>query len=391
MKDTDELTGLLGRSALLESLDQLLGKAAESQASLSLLFTDVDHFKLFNDTYGHVAGDDFLKAVSEIIVKAFGPDSLIGRYGGDEFLAAVPNRSINSVYEAADIMRQAIDRKGINVTVNGQPVRSTCTLSIGLATCPADGCELNDLVEKAKQALYRAKESGGNSICFFEEKDGLTGLYNHFGILRKLDDVCVHAQKNNQSVSIVLLDIDHFDEFNKSYGHRSGDDLLKRVANILTANFKENSFLGRYGGDEYLIVLADCRADSAFVLVEEVRKLVEDAEITLSTGMQTHRVNFHVSGGIATFPTDAVDRVDLLRKADEALYRAKNLGRNRICLPTSSQMVTKTSHFTQTQLERLARLAKTLDKSEAFLLREALDNLLRRYDESPQFEAVNKF
>ena len=99
--------------------------------------------------------------------------------------------------------------------------------------------------------------------------------------------------------------------------------------------------------------------------------------------MQIHRVNFHISGGIATYPTDAVERVDLLRKADEALYRAKNLGRNRICLPTSSQMVTKTSHFTQTQLERLARLAKTLDKSEAFLLREALDNLLRRYDESP--------
>ena len=228
-----------------------------------------------------------------------------------------------------------------------------------MATYPADGSELNDLVEKAKQALYRAKESGGNSICFYEEKDGLTGLYNHFGILRKLDDVCAHAKKQNESVSIVLLDIDQFDEFNKSFGHRSGDDLLKRVANILTANFKENSFLGRYGGDEYLIVLADCRADSAFVLVEEVRKLVEDAEVSISTGMQTHRVNFHISGGIATYPTDAVERVDLLRKADEALYRAKNLGRNRICLPTSSQMVTKTSHFTQTQLERLARLAKT--------------------------------
>ena len=384
MNEIDDLTGLLTRGALLANLDQLLGKVAENKQYLCLLFMDMDHFKIFNDTYGHVAGDDVLKAVAHTFAAAFGADSLVGRYGGDEFLAAVPTGSITSVYDAAEVLRQMIDKNGIAVSVDGQPVRSACTLSMGFATYPADGSDLNELTEKAKQALYRAKESGGNSTCFYEEKDGLTGLFNHFGILRKLDDVCTHAQKHNQSVSIVLLDIDHFDEFNKSFGHRSGDDLLKRVANILSANFKENSFLGRFGGDEYLVVLADCRADSAFVLVEEVRKLVEDAEITLSTGMQTHQVSFHISGGIATYPTDGVERVDLLRKADEALYRAKNLGRNRICLPTSSQMVTKTSHFTQTQLERLAHLARTLDKSEAFLLREALDNLLRRYDENPQ-------
>jgi predicted signal transduction protein with EAL and GGDEF domain len=88
----------------------------------------------------------------------------------------------------------------------------------------------------------------------------------------------------------------------------------------------------------------------------------------------------HVSGGVAEFPSDGSDWREILRKADEALYRAKQLGRNRICLPASSQMVTKTAHFTQTQLEKLADLARKTNKSEAYLLREALDDLLRKYD-----------
>ena len=109
MNETDELTGLLGRGALLENLDQLLGKAAEGKINLSLLFLDMDHFKVFNDTYGHVAGDDFLKSVSEITVKAFGQGSLIGRYGGDEFLAAVtPKASIRSTKRPRQCARRSI-------------------------------------------------------------------------------------------------------------------------------------------------------------------------------------------------------------------------------------------------------------------------------------------
>ena len=73
--------------------------------------------------------------------------------------------------------------------------------------------------------------------------------------------------------------------------------------------------------------------------------------------------------------------MDLLRKADEALYRSKRTGRNRISLPTSAQMMTKTSYYSQTQLARLAELARKLDKTEAFLLREALDELLRKYED----------
>ena len=110
-----------------------------------------------------------------------------------------------------------------------------------------------------------------------------------------------------------------------------------------------------------------------------MRRLVEDSELKISIGEHHHTVRFRITGGISTFPSDANERVDLLRKADESLYRAKQIGRNRILLPASTQMVTKTSHYTQYQLERLAAIARKLDKTEAFLLREALDDLLRKY------------
>lgn len=133
-----------------------------------------------------------------------------------------------------------------------------------------------------------------------------------------------------------------------------------------------------------MVILPGQRADSAFILAEEVRRLVEDSQVTVRLGSaggetRSYTVRMRISGGIASFPSDATERVDLLRKADEALYRAKQTGRNRICLPTSAQMVTKTSYYTQTQLERLATLARQLDKTEAFLLREALDDLLNKY------------
>ena len=111
-----------------------------------------------------------------------------------------------------------------------------------------------------------------------------------------------------------------------------------------------------------------------------MRKVVEDTPIPIQAGEMRSHLPVRISGGVAEYPSDGADWHEILRKADEALYRAKQLGRNRICLPASSQMVTKTSHFTQTQLEKLSDLARRANKSEAYLLREGLDDLLRKYD-----------
>jgi diguanylate cyclase (GGDEF)-like protein len=317
-----------------------------------------------------------------MIEQAFGgPGCLVSRYGGDEFMALLPTADLGEVYEKAEGLRRAFESSGPLVTGGGEPVRPGTTISLGLAAYPTNASSAAELVDKAKQALTRAKIAGGNRVCFYQETDPLTGLLNRYAVYRALDEAIARERQTGGPVSIFLLDVDEFARINDEYGHRAGDEVLSRLGKILESNFQGAGSPGRTGGDEFLIVFPGLHADSAFVLADEVRRLIEDSEIQASVGPRAYTVRFRISGGVASFPADASERVDLLRKADEALYRSKRTGRNRISLPASSQMVTKTSHYTQVQLERLAERARLLNRTEAFLLREALDDLLRKYSE----------
>jgi diguanylate cyclase (GGDEF)-like protein len=382
MDQLDELTGVYQRTAFLEKLDQALVSTASNRKQLVLILMDIDHFRLFNETFGHVAGDAAIQAFGQRLAEAYQQDSLVGRYGGDEFIAAVTTTRPLSVLEKGEELCRSIAKTHPVLKVDGQEIACDCTISLGMAVYPDDGANPNDLIDKAKQALYHAKDAGGKSVYLYEQKDGLTGLFNRNAIVHQLEAACAKATKERETFSVVLFDIDQFEQINVEYGHRFGDEVLKRLSTVLMANFNDGNFIGRFGGDEFIVVLPGCQAETAFVLAEEVRKVIEDSEITIVMGSTNLTKSFQVTGGVATFPADASEWVDLIRKADEALYRAKRTGKNRICLPSSAQMITKTSYYTQTQLERLAALAKKLDKSEAFLLREALDDLLRKFDES---------
>jgi diguanylate cyclase len=378
MPKEDELTHLL----TIQSFHEKMQEAVRSDSALVLVAMDLDHFKALNDRYGHVPGDDFICAAGQLFNEAFdAPGSLVSRYGGDEFMALVPAPDLFEVYEKAETLRRRFESNGPLISVDGQEIRTGVTISLGLAAYPSNAGSANELVEKGNQALVRAKIAGGNRVCFYQETDPLTGVLNKYGSYRALDEAITQTRKSGEPVSVFLLDIDQFKQINDEYGHRAGDEVLTRLGKILENNFKESGSVGRTGGDEFIVILPAQRADSAFVLAEEVRRLVEESDIRATIGPHTYTLRFRISGGIATVPGDAAERVDLLRKADEALYRSKRIGRNRISLPASSQMVTKTSHYSQIQLERLSELARKLDKTEAFLLREALDELLRKYVE----------
>lgn len=208
--------------------------------------------------------------------------------------------------------------------------------------------------------------------------DALTGLvtWAYFRHLLR-EDLLPQAEKSGDPLSLALIDVDYFHQLNVSQGHEAGDTVLTAVAHALQQTLPETAVVVRYGGDEFAAVLPDTRLDDAFTLFEEFRR-----HIAALIWDKWPDVRLTCSIGLASFPANGHTDVELMRSADESLYTAKATGRNKVALPLAdSRMITKTSHYTQPQLERLTHLSKTAKRNEASLLREALDDLLKKYND----------
>lgn len=206
--------------------------------------------------------------------------------------------------------------------------------------------------------------------------DTLTGLLTapYFRHLLR-DELLPQAERSGDPLSLFLFDLDDFVGPMRTYGHACGEEILHSVAQTLRMTTPEEAVLSRYGGDEFAVALPDTRLDDAFTLAEEVRR-----GIAALRYQHCPDVHLTCSIGLASHPAHGQTDVELVREADQALYMAKATGRNKVSLPLAdSRMITKTSHYTATQLERLAHLAKTLKRNEASLLREALDDLLKKH------------
>jgi len=128
---------------------------------------------------------------------------------------------------------------------------------------------------------------------------------------------------------VIMLDVDGFKTYNDTYGHPQGDVLLKQLADVLAANVRDVDIVGRYGGEEFIIVLPETGKDSAFQTAERLRNAVACCIFPGTPGEDGTTVRKTISLGVATFPIDADDAHALVSKADQALYRAKHAGRNR--------------------------------------------------------------
>jgi len=156
--------------------------------------------------------------------------------------------------------------------------------------------------------------------------DGLTGLYNHRHFQEQLELEVKRGQRYDLSLSLIMIDLDHFKEFNDSYGHLEGDTLLRKIAQILKSSLRETDFVARYGGEEFAVILPETNKEGASIAAERVRRAISEQTFGEVGAKMT------ISLGVASYPDDACLRADLIRKADEALYRAKREGRNQTCL-----------------------------------------------------------
>ncbi|MDD5544688.1 MAG: diguanylate cyclase, partial [Acidobacteriia bacterium] len=156
--------------------------------------------------------------------------------------------------------------------------------------------------------------------------DELTRLPNHRCFQDRLDEELSRARRNKTPLSLLMIDIDHFKKLNDTYGHPFGDVVLGQVADIIERCLRMEDFAGRYGGEEFALILPDTNRDGARQSAERLRAEVNRTLFT-HEGIST-RVT--ISGGLATYPKDAGAKVELIENADRALYFAKRSGRNRI-------------------------------------------------------------
>lgn len=176
-----------------------------------------------------------------------------------------------------------------------------------------------------------------------------------------------------ETVVIALTDCDEFDHINNDFGREEGDRILIAAGTYLKESLPAEAKIYRIGGDEFGIIFRGAmEREEIFLLLNEVRN---NYNVTTPDGVRQS-----MTIGMATAFMDASRCAELIRKADSALYRAKISGRNKVAMAKEEKMVPKTSHYTQDQLQRLAKLAKKEGIGEAILLREALDMLLKKYD-----------
>ena len=162
---TDGLTGLYLRRYLLDRLPEEISRQMRHKGSLSFLMIDLDHFKHYNDRFGHVAGDIVLRAVGKLLADFFNdPGMLVCRYGGEEFSVLLPDCNPEQATNKAEEIRKLIAAQ----TITLRREKSTITVSIGVATFPKNAQGHQELIHKADQALYRAKEQGRNRVCVAE-------------------------------------------------------------------------------------------------------------------------------------------------------------------------------------------------------------------------------
>ncbi len=211
-------------------------------------------------------------------------------------------------------------------------------------------------------------------------KDKLTGLGNYQAFMTVCIDELAKTEENGQDLSIALVDIDHFNAVNKKKGHIVGDEVIKILGQHIASSIAQHGTVFRYGGEEFAILLPNIEKEQTFLLLEQARSAFKH-EHHIKINQKEIRLKLTFSTGISSHPEDGNRVQDIIRKAEGELYRAKETGRDKVCLSREEKMVTKTSHYTQDQLERLSKLAKSEGVGEAVLLREGLDGLLKKYDD----------
>lgn len=177
----------------------------------------------------------------------------------------------------------------------------------------------------------------------------------------------------NAAIALALTDLDEFAVINDQHGHELGDDVLVAWERTLDRNLPSDTEVIRLGGDEYVVLMPGLSAENALILLDEIRAHFAGLEIG------SPKVRATASIGVAANPPHGTTAEDLWRSVSQALMRAKRGGRDQIAIYVEEKMVLKSNYYSRGNLERLAKLSAATGRTEASVLREALDDIFDKY------------
>ena len=270
--------------------------------------------------------DSVKKSILNCSINADDDDSLIdglnkiARENGQDAYQAIIKILIDLDLEPGEAKKCWVD-----IITHRENISNALDRKISLITAISDYFgSLKKSLQKHKIVEIHAYEK----VIKESTNDSLTGLFNKVYLQNALAQHISLAKRHNTDLSVLFLDIDDFKEINDTFGHSSGDAVLKTVADTISRELRTSDTAARFGGDEFVILMPNTYKMNALLLSERLRKIIKQKTITI----KDKSLQITVSGGVAGFPVDAQKAKNLLNLADSALYRAKGAGKNNISL-----------------------------------------------------------
>ena len=195
--------------------------------------------------------------------------------------------------------------------------------------------EKAQLIRENRRMVDRLKENAkelerlNQKLRDIAIRDGLTGLFNRRHFHETLELELVRCRRHHRTFSLIFIDLDHFKHYNDTFGHPAGDDLLKKLAELMKEQVQSTTVAARYGGEEFILLVPETDKRGTRVCAERLRKYIEGYPFKRGEAQPAGKLTLSI--GISTFPEDGTDSETLISRADQALYRAKESGRNRVC------------------------------------------------------------
>ena len=377
---TDALTGLANRRAFDAELARRLAEYQRYGKAFCLMILDIDHFKKFNDTYGHLAGDQVLRLVGDTLKTTVRTPDFVARYGGEEFAVIMPQTSLDEGSRGGERIRAGIEQA--QCIYEDQKLQVTA--SIGVAQVAA-GQSAPVLIHCADEALYRSKQSGRNQVQAFhptvpaaaeaESKrpapianttqlpvahhesvidkptatrdesedltrsspdtrtDAETGLPNRTEFCEETRRRLAEMARHGGRLSVMLIEIDHLEKLVAQHGRPMEDLMLKTCTQFLTAAMRDMDLVARYDLAAFAVVLPGTPLMHAVGASERLRTAIEHCPLQLAG----QRVKLSVSVGVAEAEVGE-DSVSFVTRATDAHRVAIDAGGNRVFYHTGTSI-----------------------------------------------------